>query len=286
MQLAGVRSGRQRRNVEPWRKRPSWSWPNVTSATRSMRRGTHDRSLPAFQRLAPPGIRCSDWAWIIASAQSRHGWPSSASWVSGSTSASSSVRRLTLKPATTPTWCRTPSPSYRPSSSEPTPLAVLVDPVAGHHAVGGATVLDLDEGALVGCVRIGEALGDDAVETGTLELDEPAAGDVDVGRARAEVDGHAGRDPQLGDQPLVTGGERGVEQHLVADRQQVEGHERRRRLGGEPVDARHGRMDALQQRVEVEAAVVAGRARRSRRRPRSAAAARRAADPAAPGSSG
>ena len=54
-------------------------------------------------------------------------------------------------------------------------------------------------------------------------------------------------------------GQRTIEQRLVVERQQVEGDERRRRLGGEPAHARLGRVDALQQRVEVETAIVRGR---------------------------
>src|SRR3712207_8877401 len=38
--------------------RPS-SWSYLTSTTSSGRSGTQERSLPAFQRLCAPGIRCS-----------------------------------------------------------------------------------------------------------------------------------------------------------------------------------------------------------------------------------
>ena len=55
----GSRSGRQRTNVLPCRKRPSCSCPKVTSATRSMRSGTQLWSLPALHRLVPPGMRCA-----------------------------------------------------------------------------------------------------------------------------------------------------------------------------------------------------------------------------------
>ena len=65
-------------------------------------------------------------------------------------------------------------------------VAVLVHAVAGDHAIGGAPVLHLHQRALVGRVRVGQALGDDAVEPGALELDEPPL------RAprRSVVDGH------------------------------------------------------------------------------------------------
>ena len=46
-------------------------WSYFTSHTRSMRSGSHDRSLPALQRLCPPGMRV-DLA-VLPSAHSRHG---------------------------------------------------------------------------------------------------------------------------------------------------------------------------------------------------------------------
>ena len=55
----------------------------------------------------------------------RHGWSASASLRSGSTSASSCLRSGAAMPLATPTWCSTPSSSYRPHSSEPTPLPSL-----------------------------------------------------------------------------------------------------------------------------------------------------------------
>ena len=75
--------------------------------------------------------------------------------------------------AATPTCWSAPSSSYRPSSSEPTTPAGLVPAVAGDHAVGGALVLDLEHGPLVGLVGAVQRLGDDAVEAGALELLEP-----------------------------------------------------------------------------------------------------------------
>ena len=58
--------------------------------------------------------------------------------------------------------------------------------------------------------------------------------------------------------------ERRVAQVLVAQREQVPGHERGRRLRGEQLHARRGGMDAQQQRLEVEAR--AAPRSRSRRR--------------------
>ena len=56
-------------------------------------------------------------------------------------------------------------------------LAVLVDAVPGHRAVGRALVLDLHHRALVGRVHVVEPLGHDAVESGALERREPRLGD-------------------------------------------------------------------------------------------------------------
>jgi hypothetical protein len=53
-------------------------------------------------------------------------------------------------------------------------------------------------------------------------------------------------------QPRLPLGERRLEQRLVAEGQQVEGDEGRRGLLGQQVDPRLGRVDALQQRLEVQ----------------------------------
>src|SRR5260221_633456 len=51
-------SSRQRRKRALWRKRPLMSPSYSASHARSMRNGSHDMSLDAFQRFGPPGIRC------------------------------------------------------------------------------------------------------------------------------------------------------------------------------------------------------------------------------------
>lgn len=109
----------------------------------------------------------------------------------------------------------------------------LVHPVAGDDAVGRALVLDLEHEALVGLVGDVDRLGDDAVEARALELGEPALRDVAVGCRRGQVDGRLGRGECLLERraPL---GERLVEVGLFAEREQVEGDERCRRLGREP----------------------------------------------------
>ena len=55
-------------------------------------------------------------------------------------------------------------------------------------------------------------------------------------------------------EPLAPHRERRVAQVLVAEREQVPGHERGRRLRGEQLHARRGGMDAQEQRLEVEPA--------------------------------
>ena len=67
-------------------------------------------------------------------------------------------------------------------------LAVLVDPIAGHNAIGGPGVFDLDQRALVGRVHIGQAFCDHTVEAGALETAEPLAGRGRIPRRRAEID--------------------------------------------------------------------------------------------------
>ena len=53
--------------------------------------------------------------------------------------------------------------------------AALVHPVAGHHAVRGPLVLDLEHGPLVRLVAAVQRLGDQPVQPGPLELAEPPA---------------------------------------------------------------------------------------------------------------
>ena len=76
-----------------------------------------------------------------------------------------------------------------PSRREPTRCPVLVQPVAAHHAVHGAAMLDLDH--LPAPLGIGtfEGLGNDAVETGRFEVVEPTAGDLHVRGAGGEEPG-------------------------------------------------------------------------------------------------
>ncbi len=126
------------------------------------------------------------------------------------------------------------------------PPAILVNPVAGDHTVRRAAVLDLHQGALVGGVRIGQALGDHPVEAGTLELGEPLRRHRRIGGARAQVHRRC-RIGQGRHQKVMAGAQRGVEQVAIGQGEEVEGHERGRGLGGQASHARLGGVDALQQ---------------------------------------
>jgi hypothetical protein len=119
-------------------------------------------------------------------------------------------------------------------------------------AVRRARVLDLEHRALVGGVRAVERLGDDAVEPGALEHGEPLAGRGRVAGHRREVHGRPGVGQQLLE-PVAPLRLRDLHQRLAVHRQQVEGDERRGRRLGEHPHAAVGRVDALQQRLEVEA---------------------------------
>ena len=128
VQSAGSLSGRQRRKRALWRKRPFISPSYATShdpldaqrlprhvlvGVPAVRAARH--ALPAFGRLArgfgPVAPRVVRRARSPAAAAAPR-----ARW--------SRARRRHARLAT-PTWCSTPSSSYRPRSSEPTPLPSL-----------------------------------------------------------------------------------------------------------------------------------------------------------------
>ena len=95
-----------------------------------------------------------------------------------------------VKLAQTPTCCSAPASSKRPSSSEPTAVAVavLVPAKAGDDAVAVALVLDLEHDALVRLVGAADRLGHHAVEPGAFEALEPVGGDGAVACRGREVD--------------------------------------------------------------------------------------------------
>ena len=124
----------------------------------------------------------------------------------------------------------------------------LAGAVAGDDAVERALAAHLLHAlALARQVRRVEPLGDHA-----LVLVQPALGLFGRAHLRAELD-RGGRHERLEQRAALV--ERPLEQHLVVQREQVEGDDDRGRLGAHALDARGGRMDALLQRAERDAAV-------------------------------
>ena len=71
-------------------------------------------------------------------------------------------------------WTSRPSSSYRPRRSEPTERGPFAVAETADDAVRGLEVLDLDHPfAVAGVIRLAEALGHDAVESGAAEFVEP-----------------------------------------------------------------------------------------------------------------
>ena len=169
----------------------------------------------------------------------------------------SSARRVSVKLALTPMCCSCPSVvvEAEQEAAEQRPLrrGLLVLAVAGHHHVGGAGVLDLEHDPAVLGVRRVERLGDHAVEPGALELLEPALRLLRVLRGAGQVAGTLGAEPAQRllhrRAPLA---QRPVGVRLVAQGEQVEGDEAGRRLLGEHVDPRLGRVDPLLEHLELQ----------------------------------
>ena len=157
----------------------------------------------------------------------------------------------------TPTESSCPSASWMPSSRRADQVVTaLVGAVAGDDAVGGALVLDLGHGALVGLVGAVELLGDQAVEPGALELGEP----LRPRRSRSVVAGVRWIGACASASACSSSGaalaERPPGEVVVAQRQQVEGHELRRRLDRQLLHPARRRVDALAEQVEVEAVLA------------------------------
>src|SRR4029079_59879 len=89
------------------------------------------------------------------------------------------------------------------------------------------------------------------IEPGALEAAEPLLGHGAIAGRRGQVDGwlRSGQGLLEAAPPLL---EREGTEVLVTDRQQVEGHERCRRLLGQLLVPRGGGVDAVEQRIEVE----------------------------------
>ena len=136
--------------------------------------------------------------------------------------------------------------------SDPTLSGSVPGPVAADDAVERPAAAHLEHPeALAGDVRGGDLLGDHA-----LGGVEPALGARRRRLLRRQRDRVAA---DVGEQALERGaalGERALEQDVVAIGEQVEGHDRGRRLARQQLDARGRRVDALLQRAEVLAAVA------------------------------
>ena len=112
-------------------------------------------------------------------------------------------------------------------------------------------MLDLDHGSLARTVRRVELLGHDAVEPGALEAAEPVFSERAILRGRRKVHRRHGSI----EGPLETfppSRQRRLAQVLVAECEQVPGDVRGRGLLGQKLHSRLGRVDAQQQRLEVE----------------------------------
>jgi hypothetical protein len=123
---------------------------------------------------------------------------------------------------------------------------------AGDGAVGRSLVLDLDHRAATRLVRHVGTLGDDAVDARALEAVEPAggAGRV-VGRRREEERRREAAEERLQAPPALV--ERPVAQVLLGQCEQIEDDEGGGCLETEPLDARGRRVEAREERLEVEA---------------------------------
>src|SRR5438105_8411727 len=131
------------------------------------------------------------------------------------------------------------------------PGPILVPAKTRHDAVCGAGMLDLDHRALVGLVGLVETLGHHAVEARSFEARKPVLRDCAIARRGREEDGR----PDLAERaleplaPLFLGSSAEI---VLAFEEKIEGDERGWRLLGEQLDARRRRMDAQEQRIEVE----------------------------------
>ena len=133
---------------------------------------------------------------------------------------------------------------------------VLVPAEAGDHAVGGALVLDLEHRPLAGLVRRVEPLGDDAVEPGALEPLEPVRRRW---RDRAwPGSGGPAAWPRRG-RPRAVRGARPAGTARRSSSPSASRSHATKLAGdclGEHPDPRGGRVDAQQERLEVERAVT------------------------------
>src|SRR5688572_3151091 len=130
-------------------------------------------------------------------------------------------------------------------------FAVLVPAEACHDTVRRTRVLHLDHRALAWLVDSAFGLRDHAVEAGALEASQPVLGDGTVARHRREMNRRTALRQRLLEQRAAFRLRRAA-QIAIAGCNQIERHERRRRLLRELRHARRGRMEPELQRIEVE----------------------------------
>jgi hypothetical protein len=126
---------------------------------------------------------------------------------------------------------------------------------ASDDAVGGLLVLHLDHLPAPRDVRKVAMLGDDAVDARALEALEPPLRDRRVVGDRRQAKSPASVSEKLLE-PAPPLGERRLPEVVAAEGDEVEGDERRGRLGAETRDARRRGVEPREERLEVEAAVV------------------------------
>ena len=170
------------------------------------------------------------------------------------------ARRVGVKVGRKPTWCSVPAAVVQAEQEGPHQLAgrIPVPAEARHGTVGGALVLDLDHGAAAGLVRAVEPLRDHAVQPGALEAVEPVpsrrrgrvvagVSDTTLGAATQPVRSEAARTARRSSN--------GAAAQVVARRARAGPRRRTRPASRSPSMATRddGRVDPLEQRVEVEA---------------------------------
>ena len=226
---------------------------SATSTTRSARSGSHDRSLVAFQRLGaarhPRPVRLGMGLGVGPLAPRVVGQrdaPQRGDLVDQLAAPGGGERRGHADVV------QRPLVVVQAEQQRPDALAVLVPAEPGHHAVGGALVLHLPHRPLVLAVGGVARLGHHAVEPGALEARRTSprpSSASSVSGVTCTCDRPDGTTSSSRRRRSSNGASRQV---AIAQGEQVEGHERRRRLGRQPVDAGRGRVDALLQGVEVE----------------------------------
>ena len=190
------------------------------------------------------------------------------------------------KPAATPTCCNVPSSSKQPQQQGPDHLAGLVHSVTGHDAVGGSLVLHLEQHALVRRYVPSTGLAISPSRPAPSNCWNQLRRDGPVGGIGVRWTGGPRRLPQRRREARSPLGQRPRAGILTAEREHVERDEAGRGLDGRAPHPRLGRMDALEQRIEVQSLAIALDDDDLPVDARTAPAVRRVGGRPAPGSSG